>query len=99
MNQLNLFSDITDSKFPKYHSDNPTIYEAFKKITFEAISKGHNRFSAEFVFNVIRWKTKVTAKDEFKVNNNYKAFYSRMFMNEYPEHKGIFSTRKSKYDK
>ena len=98
MNQLQLFTDIHSTKFPKYHQENPQIYEAFKRVTFEAIKLGHTRFSAEFVFNVIRWKTDVTADDDFKVNNNYKPFYSRMFMNEFPEFKGIFNLRKSKFD-
>lgn len=88
------------NKFPEYHKDNPHIYEAFKKITFMAINKGHKDFSAEFVFNVIRWETNVSAKgyDEYKVNNNYKAFYSRMFMDDFPAYKGIFKTRRSRYD-
>jgi hypothetical protein len=99
MQQLNLFENINSDKFPEYHKQNTQIYDAFKKTTFEAIEKGHRLFSAEFVFNVIRWNTRVSANDtEYKINNNYKAFYSRMFMNEYPQHKGLFLTRKSKFD-
>lgn len=97
--QYNLFDGISNEKFPQYHKDNPHIYEKFKETTLEAISIGHKRFSAEFIFNIIRWKTPVAAKgDTFKINNNFKAFYSRMFMNEHPQYKGYFETRKSKYD-
>jgi hypothetical protein len=98
MEQLNLFSGINSEKFPEYHKDNPYIYEAFKKYTFESIERKFKNFSAEFVFNIIRWETAISGNDTFKMNNNYKAFYSRMFMNEYPEYKGYFRTRKSKYD-
>ncbi len=98
MNQLNLFNGIENTKFPDYHKENPNIYEAFKKYTFKSIDKGLNNYSAEAIFNIIRWFTKESGNDEFKVNNNYKAFYSRMFMNEFPEYKGYFRTRKSKFD-
>jgi len=97
--QLNLFTGINSSKFPEYHKDNPQIYSAFKKYTLAAISRGYKNFSAEFVFNIIRWETGITAnEDDFKINNNYKAFYSRLFMNENEKYRGFFRTRKSKYD-
>ena len=98
MSQLHLFDGINNNKFPKYHNENPHIYEAFKLYTFKSIDKKFNHFSAEFVFNIIRWETSIGGNDLFKLNNNYKAFYSRMFMNEYPQHKGYFRTRKSKFD-
>lgn len=98
MEQLNLFDGITNDKFPQYHTDNPHIYEAFKKYTFEAINAGRKRFSAEAVINRLRWETLIAGNDKYKINNNYKPFYSRMFMNEFPNYKGIFSTRTSKYD-
>lgn len=98
-NQTELFFGISDLTFPEYHQENPQIYQAFRKYTLQAIRKGHKNLSAEFIFNVIRWKTGVgVVADKYKVNNNYKAFYSRLFMNENPEYKGFFRTRKSKYD-
>lgn len=97
--QTELFFGIESESFPEYHRQNPQLYATFKKVTFQAIRKGHKNLSAEFIFNVIRWKTGVGAiADKFKVNNNYKAFYSRLFMNENPEYDGFFRIRKSKYD-
>lgn len=96
--QIDLFNGIQDEKFPLYHLENPHIYEAFKKYTFEAIDRGRLYFSSEAVINRIRWDSLISGNDKYKINNNYKAFYSRMFMNEYPAFKGFFSTRKSKYD-
>jgi hypothetical protein len=103
-NHPTLFDDIhcltgMPAKFVEYHKENPQIYQAFKRIANEAIGKGHKNLSAEFIFNVIRWQTGVEANgDEFKVNNNYKAFYSRLFMEEYPEYNDFFRTRKSNAD-
>jgi len=96
---VNIFAGIDDSKFPAYHKQNPKIYEGFKKYAFEAIAKGREYFSAEAIINRLRWDSLVAGNDEFKINNNYKAFYSRMFMNENPEYRGFFRTRGSVYDK
>lgn len=95
-----MFDIVDQEKFQKYHQENPKIYEEFKNITNRAVIKGFKHFSAEAIFNIIRWEMSITAKDYdgFKINNNYKAFYSRMFMKEYPKYDGFFRLRKSKAD-
>lgn len=93
MSQLSLFS--------AFHDENPSVYEAFKKFTLEAIQKGFNNGSADFIFHIIRWETKTTDanQDGFKVNNNFSSLYARMFIDEFPQHRYFFRTRKSKYDR
>ena len=97
-NQLDLFNGITDTKFPQYHLDNPHIYEAFKKYAFEAINCGRKHFSSEAIINRIRWDSMIKGTGEYKINNNYKSFYSRMFANEFPQYCDFFFMRKSKFD-
>ena len=92
--QLDLFED----DFLKYHRENPQIYEAFKQFTTKAIERGHKNWSAEAIFNVMRWETGIEGNDEFKINNNYKALYARLFMRDYPKYAGFFRIRKSQYD-
>ena len=83
-----------------YHKENPQVYEAFKKFTFQAIRHGKKNLGSKMVFERIRWYTAVEARsDSFKLNNNYHAYYARKFMKEYPEYKGFFRTRKSQFDK
>lgn len=85
--------------FLEYHEKNPQIWEAFKTYTFKAINRGHTRLSAEFIVNIIRWESKVSAMDEdFKINNNYKSYYSRFFTNLYPTYKNLFEVRSSPAD-
>lgn len=102
MTQPTLFDGIQTpeaTRFEQYHKDNPEIYENFKKYALQAIRKGHKRLSAEFIFNVIRWETRVSAQDgDFKINNDMKPWYSRLFQKEFPEHRGFFETRRSKAD-
>lgn len=95
---MNIQLDLFPNDFLKYHQDNPQIYEAFKKFTIKAINKGHKRWSADAIFHVMRWETEIEGNDQFKVNNNYTALYARMFMEEFPQVKGFFTVRKSKFD-
>jgi len=97
--QGHLFEGIKDlSKYEEYDRKNPQIYEMFRRFTLEAVRLGRKRFSAEAVINRIRWETMVRGDDEFKINNNIKPYYSRKFMNEFPECEGFFQLRKSKVD-
>jgi hypothetical protein len=86
-------------KFELYHAENPDIYRMFKQFTFEAISSGRKYFGANAIIERIRWATMIEAKNDlFKINNNYAPFYSRLFENEYPKHKGFFRKRHARAD-
>jgi hypothetical protein len=61
--------------------------------------KGHNTYSTKALFEVMRYhRALVTTDDQFKLNNNYTAFYSRELMEEVLELKGFFRTRGSVAD-
>ena len=86
------------ARFDTFHADNPQVYEMFKKFTFMAIHKGHNRLSAWMIANRIRWETQieVITTDDYKISNDYIALYSRKFMEDFPEHEGFFRTKAMK---
>lgn len=88
---------LTD-KFNQYHRDNPQVYELFKRFTFMAIKRGHNRLSAWMIANRIRWETSIEtfSVDEYKISNDYIALYARMFMQDHPQYNGFFKTKEMK---
>lgn len=90
--------DELQAEFDRYHQDNPQVYEAFKRLTFQLISAGRENFSASAVVERIRWGVSIGeyGPDDFKINNNYRAFYARLFHVEHPQHDGFFRTRKQK---
>ena len=95
----------SEQKFIIFHEANPEVYELFKKFTFQAMNRGHKHLSAEMIINRIRWETKVVTTDEaiktigkLKINNDYKPFYSRLFIVEHPQHKDFFRLRQSVAD-
>lgn len=86
--------DSYEKQFRIFHASNPQVYKMFKRFSLEAIEAGKKHLSAWLIINRMRWETEiVTQGDAFKINNNYIAYYSRMFMEEFPIYKGFFRTR------
>lgn len=99
--QLSLFEGIdeaTETAFRAYHQSNPHIYEWFKRFAFEKIRRGSRRVGSKAIFERLRWESPAIATGEFKINNNFTAPYARLFMKEYPEHRGVFATRRARAD-
>ncbi len=79
----------------KWHQENPHVWALFCRFTFEAITSGRRRYSPWAIINRVRWETGVvTQGEDFKISNDFIAFYSRYFMHTYPQHKGFFATKK-----
>ena len=62
-------------------------------------AKKRNRYSIEDILSIIRWhRDEDTVGDIFKLNNNYKAYYGRMYM-QYRNKPDFFETRNSLADR
>jgi hypothetical protein len=83
-----------EDRFWAFHQANPKVYQLFDRFTQQVIERGHKRFSADAVLHRIRWETSVVTRgDQFKINDHYSAYYSRMWMNDNPAYDDIFATR------
>ena len=91
--------------FQEYHQENPDIYQAFKKITFQLIDNGRTYYGAKGIIEVIRYDRIIGAVSyatedqdslEFKINNNYAPDYARKFMVDYPLYNNFFKLRQLK---
>jgi hypothetical protein len=93
-------TDRLELQFRAFHRANPRVYELFVRFTQRAIQRGHRNLSADMILHRVRWETAIETHgaDEFKINNNFSAFYARMFMRDYPRHDGFFRTRASAAD-
>jgi len=81
-------------QFADYDTLNPHVYAMFKRFALEALAAGKTVLSASLICERIRWEVDiVTRGDQFKINNNYRAFYSRKFMQEFPWFGETFRTR------
>lgn len=100
MNQRDLFDDEPPEKrslveaFWEFHRDNPGVYALFDKFAREAAAKERKAFGSKMIFERMRWYTLIESQgDAFKLNNNYTAYYARLWMHRNPQHAGFFRTR------
>ena len=85
--------------FRVFHGANPHVYEKLREFALQARQSGRKHLGIAAVFERLRWwaSFEVTG-DEFKLNNNWRAFYARMLMEQEPELAGFFEVRKSVAD-
>jgi len=85
------------AEFEEFDKANPDVWAEFKAIAFRLIEKGVKHYGAKAIFEVIRYKKTVeTTGSEFKLNNDFTAYYARKFINLYPQYADFFETRKVK---
>jgi len=82
-----------DTKGREYDEKHPEIWTEFVRIAKVLKSKGHKRYSARGIFEVIRFEAPLTLFDEYKVNNNFTKYYALKLMKEYKEFEGFFEIR------
>ena len=82
--------------FKKYDKENPHVWQGFVKFAKEAKSKGFKNYSANGIFEILRWHTGVNGNDQFKISNNYRPDYARKMMEVYPEFEGFFRVKQLK---
>tara|TARA_R100001510_G_scaffold2127_1_gene1684 strand:+ start:12406 stop:12915 length:510 start_codon:yes stop_codon:yes gene_type:complete len=67
----------------EFHFENPQVWDIFLKLTEDLILKNNKKtYGVAGVWERMRWEIKIVLKREdiaHKLNNNYKAFYARLF--------------------
>lgn len=94
---LDLFGLPNDMEqgFEDFHSLNPEVYERLVGMVARAHAKGRARVGMGMLFEVLRWNHYMSTRGEepFKLNNNYRAFYTRLIDRDFP-HLGQIITRR-----
>lgn len=87
---------ITD-RFLAFHADNPGFYRNLVRFARELRAEtGAERIGIQALIERARWDhLLVTRSLDFKVNNDYAAFYARLLMQQEPDLAGAFETRKA----
>jgi hypothetical protein len=80
----------------EFHLANPHVYEALVRYARQARDAGATRIGIELLWNRMRWDWLLeTAHDhDYKLNQNFKAWYARRIMEREPDLAGIFETRR-----
>lgn len=92
--------ESTALKFEEFHRLNPKVWDYFCEFTLTLIEAGWKRLGSRFILERVRWEICIATKatDGFKINDHYTPFYARKFMKDFPQHDGIFETRRSVAD-
>ena len=80
-------------RFKIYHAENPKIYEIFKSYANMLIAIGVKNLSAYLIYERMRWESLVSGNDGYKLNNNYRPYYARLYMQDHPRYEGYFELR------
>jgi hypothetical protein len=85
---------VSEARFLAHVEANPQVYELLRRFALEARRSGRRRMGIAALFERVRWFTAIeTHGDDFKLNNNWRAFYARLLMQNEPELAGFFETR------
>lgn len=61
----------------------------------EAVERGRRKISHWLIINRIRWEVNiVTTGEDFKISNDYIAFYARLWKARHPAHKDLFNIKR-----
>jgi len=87
-------------RFADFHAKSPEVYAALVKLAREWVfHTRRNRLGIATLYERARWELALTTSDaDFKLNNDYRAFYARLIMHQEPDLAGLFATRTSEAD-
>jgi hypothetical protein len=86
-------AETLEDRFREFHEENPHVYEEIVRLCRKAKERGRQRWGIGGVFEVLRWSWLKTTGEEFKLNNNHRAFYARLVMEREPDLAGFFQLR------
>ena len=85
-------------KFEAFHKANPQVFTILSNMCDAMVEKGRRRIGIATLFESMRWSFYLTTNDpdsEFKLNNNYRAYYARKLM-QIPRFEGLFELREQR---
>ena len=88
--------EATVDAFLNWHAANPKVWELFETKTLALIEAGKTHWGAKSVAEMIRFERSMLEGGQFEdyaLNNNYPAYYARVFALKYPSHADFFEFR------
>lgn len=91
-----LQTDRIQRAFDDFHADNPDVYDELVRLARIWRTRGLNKLGIATLFEVLRWENHMNGvrdKDGYKLNNNYRALYARLIMEQESDLDGLFDIR------
>lgn len=98
--QLTLYGSTIAERFEDFDRSNPHVYRTLVRLAREWVEQtGRRKIGTKALFEVARWQIALATSDpDFKLNNSYTAFYSRLIMRREADLSGLFDLRHSSAD-
>jgi hypothetical protein len=77
-----------------YHRKNPRIYQLICKFAKQAIARGFEEYAIATIWERLRWhlQIEIRSDEEFKLPNNHRAYYARLWLKDHPQYPYFFRT-------
>jgi hypothetical protein len=84
-----------EEAFREFHAAHPEVYAELVRVSRRLRNQGWESFGIATVYEVARYKSMVgdLSGKRPKLNNNYRAYYSRLIMEREGDLSGVFKTR------
>lgn len=96
--ELDFTTELTPAeRFTEFHSRNPQVYQALEDMAFQLVKRGRKKIGINMLLEVLRWNYYMKTDDpnsDFKINNNYAPYYSRLLIENNPDWANVFELRK-----
>jgi hypothetical protein len=99
--QLSLVFDATIAdRFEDFHRDNPRVYNTLVRLAREWVkTTGHGKLGIATLYERARWDIALeTRSADYKLNNDFRAYYARLIMRRERDLDGLFDLRASAAD-
>lgn len=90
----------TAERFEEFHAANPDVYKVLVRLAREWVAAtGRPKLGIKTLYERARWEIALNTGDaDYKLNNNYTAFYARLIMYREPDLCDMFDMRWSEAD-
>lgn len=87
-------------RFDQFHEQNPEVYRVLVRLAREWIRRtGRRHLGIGALTERARWDIAIATNDpDYKINNNFRAFYARLIELQEPDLRGLFKFRPSEAD-
>ena len=95
--ELDFSTELTPAqRFEEFSARNPQVYAALEQMASQLVSRGRKKVGINMLLEVLRWNYYMKTDDpnsEFKINNNYAPYYSRLLIERNPSWANVFELR------
>lgn len=87
-------------RFEVFHDANPHVYVVLVRLAREWMERtGRHKLGMKSLYERARWDLAIaTNSPDFRLNNDFTPFYSRLLMAEHPDLADLFDLRSSEAD-